>query len=120
MIKILHPSLPAPFVGRGLMQHLNAFGLYPMLSPSKHQCLGVIALSTSLAFALPTHAAVLDQATLLELDLSDAGYSPPILVLRLRHSINSFSTTIPSDRPDFLQGDPFPVPLHPQEVPIDQ
>jgi hypothetical protein len=94
-----------------------------MLSPSKHQCLGglgAIVLSISLAIALPTHAAILNQGSLIELDLSDEGYSTSIFVLRLGHSINFFSPTTPRDSPDFLEGYPSPLPLHQQEVPIDQ
>jgi hypothetical protein len=83
------------------------------------QSLSAIFLSTSLVVALLTHAAILDRAALIELNLSDEGYTPPSFVLRLGHS-SDFSPAPPSDRPDINLSDPSPVPLHQQGVPIDQ
>ena len=116
------------------MQHLNAFGLYPMLSPSKHQCLGglgVIALSASLAIALPTHAAILDDPLVwIDLDRMTEEHVPSNTIFQGLQSTEQYPASLvplhwiphfsQDDHPDVNLSDPSPVPLHQQEVPTDK
>jgi hypothetical protein len=79
--------------------------------------LGAIALSISLAITLPTYAAILDR--------SDEGYKPQTFVLSGEQPtvpipLDWIFPTSQDDRPDSLQRDLSPVPLHQQEVLIDQ
>ncbi len=76
-----------------------------------------IAVSTSLAIALPTYEAILDR--------SDGGYKSQTFVLSGEQPtvpipLDWIFPTSQEDRPDSLQRDLSPAPLHQQEVPIDQ